>query len=446
MTWDGRIRADARQLPIAEESVQCVVTSPPYWGLRQYDIPPSIWGGDFDCDHEWGAEQLRGGPAGGQGSTSQRIGRTNVTEQTRQNDSLGAWCQICNAWRGCFGLEPTPELYVIHAVAIFREVWRVLRHDGTLWLNLGDCYATGAGKVGECPGGGEQGARWRGDIDRIRDGKRGYRTDRLDNGRGDQPAELRQKTRATRDGSHAGKHTAIASLGPMQQPNRMPIPGLKPKDLVGIPWRVAFALQTDGWYLRRDIIWHKPNPMPESVTDRPTTSHEYVFLLAKSGSYFYDADAIAEPCAYGHEAKYDPGTNGMGGGRSYAGTGATTRRFKSGNKERKFREDYGGNPDHPSNLGFGFPWEGTTRNKRSVWTVATSPYPEAHYATFPPDLVTPCILAGSRVGDLVLDPFFGSGTVGRVAEQFNRRWIGCDLGYQELQAKRLTNLQKVLIP
>jgi DNA modification methylase len=161
--------------------------------------------------------------------------------------------------------------------------------------------------------------------------------------------------------------------------------------------------------------------MPESVLDRPTTSHEYLFLLSKNEQYYYDAEAIKERSASNHAT--------------------------SGNKERKFREDYGGNPGHTSHLGFAVPWENDgTRNKRSVWTVSTSPYPEAHYATFSPALIEPCILAGSRPGDIVLDPFAGSGTVGRVAEQYSRRWIGIDLGYQELQAKRLSNLQKVLIP
>lgn len=308
-TWDGRIRADARHLPIADESVQCVVTSPPYWGLRDY------------------ADQLQ------------------------------------------IGLEVTPELYVESIVGVFREVWRVLEKDGTLWLNIGDCYATGAGKVGNCPGGGEQGDSW---------------------------------------------------TGPTTQPNRLPIAGLKPKDLVGIPWRVAFALQADGWYLRSDIIWAKKNCMPESVTDRPTRSHEYIFLLTKSERYFYDAAAIAEPGV---------SVSNRGGNRNMeTATGVVLGRAE--------------NP----HCGLGTNWEpSTTRNKRTVWNLGTKPYPEAHYATFPPDLVEPCILAGSRPGDIVLDPFFGSGTVGMVAERLNRRWIGSDLGYQHLQAKRLRNVQKELL-
>lgn len=310
-SWDGRIRADARRLPITSESVQCIVTSPPYWGLRDYGNSDQI------------------------------------------------------------GLERTPEEYVESLRSVALELWRVLKTDGTLWLNLGDCFATGGGSVGRAPGGGDQGERF------IRAGMIGT------------------------------------------QPNRMPIPGLKSKDLIGIPWRVAFALQADGWYLRQDIIWHKPNPMPESVTDRPTTSHEYIFLLTKNERYFYDSEAIKETAAY---------PNGP--------TGSTRKARGGGNKAA------GAGHTNLAKCGL-VAYE--TRNKRSVWTVALRPYSEAHYATFPPDLVEPCILAGSRPGDIVLDPFFGSGTVGRVAEQYSRRWIGVDLGYQDLQAKRVRNVQRNLL-
>lgn len=305
MTWDGRIKADARQLPLADSCVQCVVTSPPYWGLRDY-----------------GNE-------------------------------------------GQLGLEKTPQEYVEAMVAVFREVSRVLKPDGVLWLNLGDSYATGGGGVGECPGGGKQGENWK----------------------------LRGKT---------------------TPPNRMKLPGLKPKDLVGIPWRVAFALQADGWYLRSDIIWAKKNCMPESVTDRPTRSHEYIFLLTKSGSYYYDHEAIKEAS--------DP----------TAGRDTTTARRNPP-------------PGHPTDSGFRQGRRFESRNKRSVWHIANQPYGDAHYATFPEEIPETCIRAGSRPGDLVLDPFFGSGTVGRVAERLNRRWIGIDLGYQDLQRKRVQNVQRELM-
>jgi DNA modification methylase len=312
LSYDGRIQADARQLPLADGCVQCCVTSPPYWGLRDYGVSGQI------------------------------------------------------------GLEKTPDAYVDAIVGVFREVWRVLREDGTLWLNLGDSYA------------GSWGAQAR---------------DREGDMQGRSVISQRQIARAARRESHTGSLKNLEAL--------------KPKDLVGIPWRVAFALQADGWYLRRDIIWHKPNPMPESVTDRPTTAHEYLFLLTKNERYFYNADAIREPHSFPeiiHQSRKDPidgFVQGIWSGRA-------------GNHE----------------LG---------RNKRSVWTVATSPYPEAHYATFPAALIEPCILAGSKPGDFVLDPFAGSGTVSRVCEQYSRRWIGIDLAYQDLQEKRLQNIQKVLV-
>ena len=301
-----------RELP--DESVHCVITSPPYWGLRDYGVA------------------------------------------------------------GQLGLEATPAEYVEKMVGVFREVRRILRHDGTLWLNLGDCYATGAAAVGNCPGGGEQGARWRGEVNRLRDEKRGYRGERLANGRGDSPAIQRKKSidcgpRGPRNG-HEGKQEYAAAVGPITQPNRMPIPGLKPKDLVGIPWRLAFALQADGWYLRSDIIWAKPNPMPESVTDRPTKAHEYVFLLTKSERYFYDAEAIREPDAGTDHQRWvldaEPSLEPSGGLRAPHG-GIRTAEGRNG----------------------------TGRNRRTVWSIATQPYPEAHFATFPETLVEPCILAGT---------------------------------------------------
>lgn len=331
MSWrviNGDALTVLRTLP--GESVQCCVTSPPYWGLRDYG----------------------------------------------HNDQIGQ--------------ESTPAEYVARLVEVFREVRRVLRSDATLWLNLGDCYATGAGRVGDCPGGGEQGARWRGDVDRVRDDKRGLRFDRLANGRGDQPAVQRRKTRASRDGTHAGKHTGISAMGPMTQPNRMPIEGLKPKDMVGIPWRVAFALQANGWWLRSDIVWGKPNCMPESVLDRPTKAHEYVFLLSKSERYYYDAAAIAE------EGVYPAG---------HVVTGSLKR------------------------------------NKRSVWHIPTQPFPGAHFAVMPMALAEPCVLAGCPRGGAVLDPFAGAGTVGVVALRHGRSFTGIELNpaYCDLARERIRN-------
>ena len=254
-----------QELP--DESVQCVVTSPPYWGLRDYGV-------------DW-----------------------------------------------AYGLEPTLNRYISIMVEVFSEVRRVLRKDGTLWLNLGDVF-------------------WGG----------------------------------------KGKHLV-----------------LKPKDLIGLPWRIAFALQADGWYLRSDIIWHKPNPMPESVTDRPTRAHEYVFLLTKSARYFYDADAIR-------------GAPKDSARASWHGD------FKPRSKERREDEQQA---------------EGA--NKRSVWTIATKGFPGAHFATFPPALVEPCILAGSRGGDTILDPFCGSGTTGLVALRLGRKFIGIELNpeYAAMAERRI---------
>ena len=262
------------------ESVQTCVTSPPYFGLRDYGVDGQI------------------------------------------------------------GLEATPDAFVARLVDVFREVRRVLRDDGTLWLNLGDSYNAG------------------------------------------------------RDGGHAGgakqasltRHNGIARSGAN-------VVSLKPKDLIGIPWRVAFALQADGWYLRQDIIWHKPNPMPESVTDRCTKAHEYVFLLSKSARYFYDADAI--------------------------------RQNPSGRKDaiRSF-----GAAKERNDGGKGFALDGLKgANRRSVWSVSTKPFKGAHFATFPPGLIEPCILAGAPVGGVVLDPFGGSGTTAGVAIKHGRRAVLCEL-------------------
>ena len=305
------LRGDCREVlkTLADESVHCVVTSPPYWGLRDYG-------------HE-----------------------------------------------GQLGLERTPYEYVENLVAVFEDVRRVLRADGTLWLNLGDCYATGAGKVGAHPGGGEQGSKWAG-------------------------------------------RPARGSTGPMTQPNRLPIEGLKPKDLVMIPARVALALQAAGWWVRQDLIWAKPNPMPESVRDRCTKAHEYLFLLSKSERYYFDAEAIAEPV-----------------------TEATLKDRVDTGKVRPDR----GFPGAPS-AGNGRLGDKETRNKRSVWTVTTQPFKEAHFATFPPALIEPCILAGCPAGGVVLDPFGGAGTTGLVADRLGRHAILIELNpsYADMAQRRIS--------
>jgi site-specific DNA-methyltransferase (adenine-specific) len=305
----GDCREILQTLP--EQSVNCCVTSPPYFGLRDYGM----------------AEQI--------------------------------------------GLEPTPEQFVAELVAVFREVRRVLRDDGTLWLNLGDSYfSTTKGSGGSNPETSPKQA-WKGS----------------ENGQGGYSVKL--------------------SSG------NLPI---KPKDLIGIPWRVAFALQADGWYLRQDIIWHKPNPMPESVTDRCTKAHEYVFLLSKSARYWYDAAAIKEQAM-------TAGRTGWGFTQDHT----PKPRSGSGTNERiRYQE-----PRHED------------RNRRSVWTIATQPYSGAHFATFSPALVEPCILAGCPIDGTVLDPFSGSATTGQVALANARNYIGCELNpeYHELAQRRLDGAQ-----
>lgn len=368
-TASGHYVGDCRELlaRLPAGSIQTCITSPPYWGLRDYGVDGQI------------------------------------------------------------GLEPTPEAYVATIVEVFEGVWDALADDGTLWLNIGDSYSHGG-----C--GARDGERWPKQMTNI--------------------GSLSEKTK------HAKKHT-----------------GLKPKDLIGIPWMVAFALRAAGWYLRMDVIWSKPNPMPESVADRPTKAHEYMFLFAKSEQYFYDGDAIREPLAektfttFGasrkNKASAEPGENGrvfsqglardcperkpkLTEGGEIAGANKRSvwtvdevepaRRARSGNKTRKNRADHGGAKDTGANQMFGVPWEDEDgrRNKRSVWTVAPVPYDGAHFAVFPPQLIEPCVLASSRPGDIVLDPFFGSGTTGQVAEKHERRWIGFDLNpkYAELAKAR----------
>jgi len=366
------LQANALHIPLADGSVHCAITSPPYWGLRDYNVP------------------------------------------------------------GQLGLEPTPNEYVANMVAVFREVGRVLRDDGTVWLNLGDSYNSIGHKKSSS----------------------GYGSSTLAGG----------------EQTHS----------PLRRENTDP--ELKHKDLVGIPWRVAFALQADGWYLRSDIIWAKPNPMPESVTDRPTKSHEYLFLLTKQPRYFYDSEAVKEPAQI-HEGQ---------AGR-FERSGAVGEHVIPGQSAAQHRPNRNGKNGHANRDGRDMQAVGNsaTRNRRSVWTIATAPFSGAHFATFPPALVEPCILAGtsahgvcpacgapwdrvtsttggtgkswhnhkndmidgqskSRLSDdyqrrttgwrptcacgradvvpgIVLDPFNGSGTTGMVARQHGRRYVGLDI-------------------
>jgi DNA modification methylase len=410
---------------MAAESVHMVCTSPPYWGLRDYGVPPTIWGNP-ECAHEWGNQIVSNDP-------KDRYRRHTLAWQSGgqpseiKNATQGAFCR-CGAWRGALGLEPTYTAYVEHVVEVFRAVWRVLRPDGTLWLNLGSGY--------------------------------------------------------------------------------------QDKQLDGVPWRVAFALQADGWWLRQDIIYSKPNPMPESITDRCTKAHEYLFMLTKSARYFYDAEAIKEPAVAENEHDLT--------GQGYFAPGQTPHRGNrgraSGNKSHKGVAEYERSDSEEHRTKAGLLNIASTayamRNKRSVWEIATQSFPDAHFATMPPALVEPCILAGtsargccakcgvplvrdikrvdkgwdgSKYGEAtlaasggvitggtaistlgsgngklvgqretlgwapsckcdaavvpctVLDPFFGAGTVGLVADRLQRNCVGIELNpaYATMAERRI---------
>ena len=406
----GDVRERLKELP--DQSVNCCVTSPPYWGLRDYGT--ASWdGGDPSCDHQTSRSR---------GDDIKSGDKQGTSNGSRPNTQLV--CQTCNAVRidSQIGLEQTPEAFIAELVAVFHEVKRVLHNDGTLWLNIGDSYAS------------------------FRDGKA-----TPDTTRGASLGTLVDKGKASNRKASTFANTSI-----------------KHKDLVGIPWMLAFALRADGWYLRQDIIWHKPNPMPESVRDRCTKAHEYIFLLSKSPKYYFDSEAIKEP------ASTPPATrnrNAEGYNPSYP----YGDRFSAG--ERVYGAD-------------------GKRNKRDVWSVAVRPFKDAHFATFPTTLIEPCILAGTSehgvchkcksqyerimangeiperktrdktlgvypdrktttrlnsvdmavipktqigwkqtcnceasqpVPAVVLDPFFGAGTTGLVAQRHGRKWIGCEL-------------------
>lgn len=310
---------------LEDESVHCVVTSPPYWGLRDYGV------------------------------------------------------------EGQIGLEPTPAEFIARLVGVFHEVRRVLRKDGTCWVNLGDSY-NAAGRVGH----------------------------------------------GTRTGfKQASNRASSAGMDDVRPSD----PNLKPKDLIGVPWRFALAMQDDGWWLRQDIIWHKPNPMPESVTDRCTKSHEYIFLLTKSERYFYDADAIREISITGDtRPPHGPGQSSIGG-RPASGNRpvvSDTRKDLRSDIESRHRSSINGGQSLQAE-------PDGTRNKRSVWTIATAPFSEAHFATFPPELPELCIKAGCPVGGTVLDPFSGAGTTALVADRLQRNAIGIELNteYAAMSKRRI---------
>lgn len=417
-----------RELPA--ESVHCCVTSPPYWGLRDYKIKPQIWDDPGDCEHEWYSDtveaktgtggnwqQAKNGDELKHGRHQTRFkGDTKKANQCETVIVNQGFCRKCGAWKGNLGLEPTPELYVQHIVTVFREVKRVLRNDGTLWLNIADTYS--GGKIG-------------------RDDQQDF---------------------YLRTHGYESKSLTEAS-------SRKPIEGIKEKNLVGVPWLVALALRADGWYLRDSIIWYKSNPMPESVKDRCTKSHEYIFLFAKCSRYYYDAFAIREPASYGgneardsraqngHKSNPDDMRNGIRPRESVkrGGFSGKTNALKGREASRAVTE---------------------TRNKRSVWPVPTKPFKDAHFATYPEELIEPCILAGTsaegccsscgsplvrvlndkqqtirwdkscKCSDnktapcLVLDPFAGSGTTAVVAARGFRDFVGYEISPEYIEIAR----------
>jgi len=330
---------------------QTCVTSPPYYGLRDYGT--AKWeGGDSHCEHSISMPTKWNDPKRG----------TVLRPEVGHRGGSSSNCHLCGAKRidEQLGLEDTPDEYIKNMVEVFRCVWDVLEDDGTLWVNIGDSYCNSNGFARASPE---------------------YQRE----GRNNMPANDRKL-----DKLHAT--------------------GLKTKDLIGIPWMLAFALRADGWYLRQDIVWSKPNPMPESVQDRCTKAHEYIFLLSKSHKYHFDHVAIKEPL------KGEPETRDKNA-EGYQADYSKGDRFSKG--ERVFGAD-------------------GMANKRSVWTVNTKPYSGAHFAVFPTELIEPCILAGAPLGGIVLDPFMGSGTTAQVAQDLGRQYIGCELNpeYGKLQKKR----------
>jgi DNA modification methylase len=374
----GDALTELRKLP--DESVNCCVTSPPYWGLRDYGT--AKWeGGDLECEHKVG-RATRGGLTQFQANNKGSFG----DEAIRQ----GECCPHCGAIRidSQLGLEKTPEEYVARMVEVFREVRRVLKSDGTCWVNLGDSYFTNWGSVRGEGGGGFK------DNDRIR----------------------------RKDGAKMAKQ------------------------LVGIPWRVAFALQADGWWLRQDIIWAKPNPMPESVRDRCTKAHEYIFLLSKSATYYYDQAAVKTPLAKASHVRLGQDVASQAGSDRVPGktNGPMKAVSFGGAKGRDYKENI--KPGDPNYRAGSEQWgrdyvptPDLCANLKSVWEIVTRPFREAHFATFPPEIPERCIKAGCPKGGKVLDPFFGAGTTGVVAMRLGRDFIGIELNekYCEMARKRI---------
>jgi DNA modification methylase len=400
---------------LEDASVQCIVTSPPYYSLRRYPVPDQIFGGDENCPHVWSDERYydASGPSVASSDAFSESGTTNAERLKASRWRSSGTCQTCGAWRGQLGLEPSVGLYVEHIAEIFRECRRVLSRDGTLWLNLGDGYC--------------QTDKWGG-----KSGEKNYTSDE---------ANLPQAKRPHED-------------------------RIRPKCKLGVPWRVAFALIDDGWILRQDIVWEKPNCMPESAKDRPTTSHEYIFLFSKSRRYYYDADAIKETVTGTSNARgngVNPKCSGWADGpgshstldhafpkksgpnsrehvtRKFGGADPKFKREALGEKMAEAEGEIRGSVSDKFGRGAGWRVKQNesfsaavaglvdVRNARSVWRFASEAYKRAHYATFPRELPRRCILAGSRPGDVILDPFVGSGTTIAEALRLGRSAIGIDL-------------------
>jgi DNA modification methylase len=383
--YEGDCIEQMRTIPDA--SVNCCVTSPPYYGLRDYGT--GKWeGGDPNCSHKRDSKH----------SDKITTGHSNMGGAVGDGIYKDV-CPRCGAVRHDrqIGLEQTPEDFIAKLVEVFREVKRVLKDDGTLWVNIGDSYSgSGKGPAGNL--GKEHDERNMEDL-----------------------------------------HSAVVPAG------------TKPKDLIGIPWMLAFALRADGWYLRQDIIWHKPNPMPESVKDRCTKSHEYIFLLSKSRSYYFDNDAIME-IATGYDGRKDTKMKGSDKYKDgdYLQAGNANSCSRTGRERWTYKnlQEDGQEPNtmHLKRM-VGEEYMSPVRNKRSVWSVATKPYKEAHFATYPAELIEPCILAGCPKDGTVLDPFGGSGTTAEVALTNNRNAILCELNpeYIALMRRRLSTIQPNLI-
>jgi len=374
--WVKIIQGDALKVlaEMPEESVQCVVTSPPYWGLRKYSGEQEIVWGDNHCEHRfdmptsatigsntlWRPDDDTGLlvlPAiDGKWGETQRGG---VDRQRKEQ--VGNFCSLCGAWRGAYGLEPTPEMYVEHTIEFLRAIRRVLRKDGCIFWNIGDAYSA---------------TRWTG-------------------------KEQGQAMNKFRDG--------YRDINPDRSGCNLPA-----KNLCLIPFRVAIAAQEDGWWVRSVIIWSKLNPMPESVKDRPTESHEYILLLTKQANYYWDMEAVREPNETINELHYP-------------------------SRQKRIGDNNFPISDGRNRFGCTSGWNPSGRNLRSVWTFATEPYPGAHFATFPRELPKRCILAASKEGDIILDPFSGSGTVGEVAKSLGRKAILIDISaeYCKLAQKRV---------